>query len=168
MLQAGSELYLSPEPVDADRRRHFRRQHFNNDFAAERRLFSDEDARHSATAELMLESIAVAERGLQLFAQLFHPPAGALRKCAANLGANQRLSHEVVECVRTNNRSVGRHAPENARRCALLAALTHDFPPLTVTGMDVQWPSSTFVRAAPACFQESESPISAPSARVFP
>src|SRR5688500_20081035 len=36
MLEAGGELYLSPESVDADRRRHFRREHLNNDFAAER------------------------------------------------------------------------------------------------------------------------------------
>ena len=40
----------------------FRRQHLDDDLAAERRLLGDEDARHAAAAELALERVGELPR----------------------------------------------------------------------------------------------------------
>ena len=81
MLKSRGELNLAPEPLDVDGRRQIRRQHFYDYFATERNLLGDEDARHSAAAELALEHVAIAECLLQFLSEIWRggfPERGAL------------------------------------------------------------------------------------------
>ena len=66
MLQLGGELDLAPEPIHAHAGGELGEQHLDDDPAAERGLVRQEDARHAAPAQLALEPVGVAERGLKL------------------------------------------------------------------------------------------------------
>ena len=69
MLELGGELDLAPEPVDVHAGRELGEQHLDHDLSAERLLVGEEDVRHAAPAELAVEHIRLAERGLELIAE---------------------------------------------------------------------------------------------------
>ena len=60
MLQLRGQLDLTAETLDVHRCREVGRQDLHHDFARQRGLLSDEDARHSAAAELALECVRTA------------------------------------------------------------------------------------------------------------
>ena len=70
MLQLGGDLDLALEAVDADAGGKFRREHLDDDLAAERRLVGDEHARHPAAPQLALERVGAAQRLLKTFAKV--------------------------------------------------------------------------------------------------
>ena len=72
MLELRRELNLSLEPFDGDALRELGRQHFDDDFAPERRLRRDEYARHAAAPELTVEPVGPSEACLQAVSELGH------------------------------------------------------------------------------------------------
>jgi hypothetical protein len=77
LLQRRGEPDLALEPLGADALRELGREELDDDFATEARLVGQEDARHAAAAELLLEGIGGAERRLQLRAQIHQRRRGA-------------------------------------------------------------------------------------------
>ncbi len=72
MLQCGRELYLASESVDADRGSHLRRQNLDYDLCLEVRVFGEEHAGHASATEFPLDAVGIAERLLDLVAQVTH------------------------------------------------------------------------------------------------
>ena len=70
LLQGGGGPDFALEPVHAQSLRQFRRQHLDDDLAAEAQFFREEDAAHAAPAELALQAVCVAERLLKLGLQV--------------------------------------------------------------------------------------------------
>src|SRR5215213_5157940 len=93
MLELGRELYLAPETVHAHCARHLGRQDFYDDLSAKQGLVRNEHARHSATAELLLEDERFAQCRLQVIAQLRHPLA-ARQEWSANLRAHSLFARQ--------------------------------------------------------------------------
>src|ERR1043165_9507024 len=65
MLEPGGELDLALEALDADTGGHLRRQHLDDDLAAQAGLLGEEDPAHPAAAQLLLDAVGIAERRLE-------------------------------------------------------------------------------------------------------
>src|SRR5687768_13211580 len=87
MLEAGGELRLAPEPLDAYHFADLRTQHLEHDLSPERFLGGDEYARHPSTAELAVDGVGAAEGCLELVAQV--------EGHHANIGAAIRIARHV-------------------------------------------------------------------------
>ena len=76
VLQPSRHGDLPPKALDGDGVRELRGEHLHHDRTPERLLDGDEDARHASAAELALERVIGAERGLELLPELlgFHLP----------------------------------------------------------------------------------------------
>ena len=61
MLELRDHEDLALEALDVDAGDELRRQHLDDDSAAERRVVRDEDARHPAAGELALEDVRASE-----------------------------------------------------------------------------------------------------------
>ncbi len=72
MLKPSGERDLALEPRDRHAPRQLGRQHLHDDAPAERGVLGDEHARHARPAELALDRVGVAERGLELVAKISH------------------------------------------------------------------------------------------------
>jgi hypothetical protein len=70
MLQRCRQLDFAIETIDADFGGELRRQNFHDNAAAESRFFGEEDAAHSAAAQLPLDAVRRAEGGLQFLRQI--------------------------------------------------------------------------------------------------
>jgi hypothetical protein len=70
VLQLRDQQDLTSEPLGAHTRGQLRKQDFDDDRATERGLLRHEDPRHTATAELTLEGALIAQRALELLAEI--------------------------------------------------------------------------------------------------
>ena len=70
MLQLCGEADLEIEAVHAQRCRHLRREHLDDDLPVEGDFMGQEHARHPAAAKLALDAIARSKCGLQLAPQI--------------------------------------------------------------------------------------------------
>ena len=66
MLQPRCDLDLAAEAVDVHAGNQLGREQLDHDAATERCLFGHEHARHATAAELTLDGVRGAERGLEL------------------------------------------------------------------------------------------------------
>src|SRR4051794_7991264 len=72
MLQLGSDLYLSPEPVAVHAGGKLRRQDLDHHPATEDAVDRHENATHAATCQLSIELIVGGQRGLELIGEVGH------------------------------------------------------------------------------------------------
>ena len=72
LLQPGGDPDLAHEPLRTQPLGELRRKQLDDHFPPERGFLSEEDARHAATAELMLERVGAGERCGQLVAEVRH------------------------------------------------------------------------------------------------
>src|SRR5688572_18409336 len=70
VLQLRGELNLPLEPLEVDCGGQLGREKLDDDFPVESRVGRHKDARHAATAELVLEGVSTAKRLLKLIAQI--------------------------------------------------------------------------------------------------
>src|SRR6185436_13113679 len=70
MLKSRGKRDLTLESHDRNVGRHLGRQNFHDNLPLEPRLVDEKDARHSPAADLSLDGVIVAERGLELRASV--------------------------------------------------------------------------------------------------
>jgi hypothetical protein len=71
MLQPRRHHYFTLEPVYAYSGGEIRREDFYDNFSAERLLFCNEDARHAAATEFLLEGVLGTESALEPSSEVF-------------------------------------------------------------------------------------------------
>jgi hypothetical protein len=70
MLKLGSELDLTPKPVEHDRPRELGGEDLQDNLPIEGDLVREEDARHAAAAKFTLDCVAGPKSGLKLESEL--------------------------------------------------------------------------------------------------
>ena len=70
MLELRGDHDLALEALGAHSGRKIGRQNFHDDTAAERALLGEKDATHPAAADLALQRVSAAQRGLQLILKI--------------------------------------------------------------------------------------------------
>src|SRR5712671_6883433 len=81
MLELRRQLDLTAEPVAIDPGREVRREHLDDDRAAERAILRHEDATHATAQKLALELVAGAQRLLKVCGEVCHGSFGDRTRC---------------------------------------------------------------------------------------